>query len=259
MRCMHEASLWRDNCFVTLTYGRDQLPAYGSLDHRDFQLFMKRLRKYSETPVRFYMSGEYGPLNSRPHYHACLFNFNLSDGIPAGKSDAGEVFFNSPTLTKLWGLGNTSIQPLTRQAAGYCARYIMTKQLGQDDKSGLEVIDEETGEIHYKRPEYNAMSLRPGIGRAWFERYHRDVFPADLVVVDGRQVKPPKRYYAWLKKLADVGPVPNRHVTGMGLDALDFKRQQRAAASAPDNTDERRRVRRIVQEARVRSLQRTDL
>ena len=74
---MHEASLWRDNCFVTLTYGRDQLPAFGSLDHRDFQLFMKRVRKYSETPVRFYMSGEYGPQNSRPHYHSS-FSISIS-------------------------------------------------------------------------------------------------------------------------------------------------------------------------------------
>ena len=26
LRVMHEASLWEENCFVTLTYGRDQLP-----------------------------------------------------------------------------------------------------------------------------------------------------------------------------------------------------------------------------------------
>ena len=259
MRCMHEASLWRDNCFVTLTYGRDRLPAFGSLDHRDFQLFMKRVRKYSETPVRFYMSGEYGPQNSRPHYHSCLFNFNLNDGVPAGKSDAGEVFFKSPTLDRLWGLGHSSIQPLTRQTAGYCARYIMTKQLGQDDKSGLEYLDPETGEIRMKRPEYNAMSLRPGIGRGWFDKYHRDVFPADRVVVDGREIKPPKRYYAWLAKLADVGPLPGRYTCGQALDAMEFRRQQRAAASAPDNTDERRRVREVVQKARVRNLQRGSL
>ena len=44
LRVMHEASLHSENCFVTLTYGRDKLPPDGSLEHRDFQLFMKRLR-----------------------------------------------------------------------------------------------------------------------------------------------------------------------------------------------------------------------
>ena len=40
-RCMQEASQHERNCFITLTY-RD---APESLDYRDFQLFMKRLRK----------------------------------------------------------------------------------------------------------------------------------------------------------------------------------------------------------------------
>ena len=31
LRVMHEASLWDENCFVTLTYGRDKLPPLGSL------------------------------------------------------------------------------------------------------------------------------------------------------------------------------------------------------------------------------------
>ena len=44
LRVMHEASLWPVNCFVTLTYGRDQLPPHGSLCHEDYQKFMKRLR-----------------------------------------------------------------------------------------------------------------------------------------------------------------------------------------------------------------------
>lgn len=252
---MHEASLWPRNCFVTLTYGRDQLPALASLDHRDFQLFMKRLRKSSKSPIRFYMAGEYGPLNSRPHYHACLFNIDFPDQVPAGKSDAGEVFYNSPALDELWGLGKCSVQPLTRQSAGYCARYIMTKQLGQDAEKGLEVLDPETGEIQLKRAEYNAMSRRPGLGAAWLAKFHTDVYPHDAVVVDGRKIKPPKFYDRQLKKLADVGPV-RKLPAGERLDHIEFKRQQRAAASAPDNTDERRQVRKQVQMARVRSLQR---
>lgn len=46
---------------------------------RDWQLFMKRLRKYfsdNEVPfnIRYYMVGEYGKKTRRPHYHAVFWN-----------------------------------------------------------------------------------------------------------------------------------------------------------------------------------------
>mgnify|MGYP006865170730 CR=1 FL=1 len=42
LRCMHEASLHLDNCFITLTYNDDNLNTKGSLVKADFQKFMKR-------------------------------------------------------------------------------------------------------------------------------------------------------------------------------------------------------------------------
>ena len=45
MRCMHEASLYPKNCFVTLTYDDDHLPENGSLRPADMTKFLKRLRK----------------------------------------------------------------------------------------------------------------------------------------------------------------------------------------------------------------------
>jgi len=45
MRCVHESSLYDDNCFITLTYDDEFLPAGGTLVKRHFQLFIKRLRK----------------------------------------------------------------------------------------------------------------------------------------------------------------------------------------------------------------------
>lgn len=42
---MHEAQLHQENCFITLTYNDEHLPKDQSLVYRDFQLFMKRLRK----------------------------------------------------------------------------------------------------------------------------------------------------------------------------------------------------------------------
>ena len=80
VRCVHEASLYKNNCFVTLTYSDDKLPSDGSLHFDHFQKFMKRLRRfYDDSRIRFFHCGEYGEQYSRPHYHCCLFNFDFVD------------------------------------------------------------------------------------------------------------------------------------------------------------------------------------
>lgn len=45
MRIIHEASMYDNNCFITLTYSPENLPPDGGLRKKHFQLFMKRLRK----------------------------------------------------------------------------------------------------------------------------------------------------------------------------------------------------------------------
>lgn len=52
MRCVDEASLYRDNSFITLTFDPKFLPNNRSLDVSIFQKFMKRLRK-EVAPLRF--------------------------------------------------------------------------------------------------------------------------------------------------------------------------------------------------------------
>ena len=82
MRCVHEAAAYDCNAFITLTYDEENLPADGSLNYDHFQLFMKRLRKAIEpNKVRFYMCGEYGEENGRPHFHACLFGYDFPDKV----------------------------------------------------------------------------------------------------------------------------------------------------------------------------------
>jgi len=243
LRCMHEASLWDDNCFITLTYARDCLPPNGSLCHADYQRFMKRLRK-KKGKVRFYMCGEYGPLNGRPHYHGCLFGVDFKDRVPRGTSNSGELFYSSAELEELWTHGNVSVQNLTNETAGYCARYIMKKALGENAKTAYTRVDED-GVIIELTPEYAAMSLKPGIGAAWFNEYMRDVFPHDHVVQNGVERTPPKYYDRLYKKTNDAK-----------IDDVEFARQKRAISARPENTDERLGVREKVHEAKVRSLRR---
>ena len=85
-RCMNEAQLYDQNCFVTLTYDKDPGP---SLRYKDFQKFMREVRKkksyfdvttWSYVP-RFFMSGEYGESNGRPHFHALLFGRSFQIGV----------------------------------------------------------------------------------------------------------------------------------------------------------------------------------
>ena len=38
------------------------------------------------------------------------------------------------------------------------------------------------------------MSRRPGIGKLWFDKYHKNTFDNDRVIMRGKQLKPPKYY-----------------------------------------------------------------
>jgi len=243
LRCMHEAALHEENCFITLTYARDCLPPDGSLCHADFQKFLKRVRK-KKGKCRFYMCGEYGPLNERPHYHACLFGLDFTDRVPQGKSESGEIYYDSKELSDLWGHGMVSVQNLNAKTASYTARYIMKKALGTTKTSAYAQIDED-GVCKELKPEYAAMSLKPGIGAGWYDKYMRDVYPHDFVIQDGVERTPPKYYDKLFKRSKD-----------MRLDNVEFARQKRAMSARGDNTDERRAVREKVHEAKVRNLKR---
>jgi hypothetical protein len=188
MRCVHEAALHEDNCFLTLTYEDRKLPESGSLDHKDFQDFMKRLRRrYEPRKIKYYMCGEYGEDTKRPHYHACLFNFDFADKT-IYKTQNGFNLYNSDTLHDLWGHGYCVIGDVTFDSAAYVARYIMKK------------INGDAADLHYGdlKPEYNAMSN--GIGKEWFNKFKDDVFPGDFVVMNGKKVAVPKYYEMLLDK-----------------------------------------------------------
>lgn len=178
VRCMHEASLWERNCFVTLTYDAQHLDPGGSLVPDHFVRFMKRLR-HVERGVRFFQCGEYGEKLGRPHHHALLFNCEFSDKQPLGNG-----LWTSEELSRLWPYGFSSIGEVTFQSAGYVARYALKKVKGHKAAE------------HYggKVPEYLTMSRRPGIGRGWIEKFASDVYPSDELVVNGVATKPP-RYY----------------------------------------------------------------
>lgn len=191
-RIDNEASLYPENCFITLTYSPENLPANGSLQPRDFQLFFKRLRKLYGAKIRFYMCGEYGDQTSRPHYHACILNFDFPDKKLWRKTSRGDLIYRSPSLERLWPYGNSEIGNVTFESAAYCARYITKKVTGKNADAHYTRLDPETGELIQLHPEYCNMSRKPGIGAPWLEKFSADVYSYDrLVIRGGIKVPPP--------------------------------------------------------------------
>jgi len=237
VRCMHEASLYDDNCFITLTYSPENLPEGGSLVYEHFQKFMKRLRKrFTGRKIRFYMCGEYGEKNSRPHYHAILFNCKFDDLVPWSKSGSGEIIYRSKALEELWPFGHSTVGSVTLQSAGYVARYVMKKINGERAASHYERVDGETGEISNLIPEFNRMSLKPGIAQGWFDKFYSDVYPIDAVVLEGGQTMKPPKFYDL--KYDAIEPYE--------FEAIQQARILRALARAEEHTPDRLAVKEEV-------------
>lgn len=246
VRVMHEASLYQRNCFLTLTYDDAHLPAGGSLHYPDFQRFMKRLRKRYGNGVRFYMCGEYGDKNDRPHFHAGIFGLDFHEDRTSWMLRRDYQIFRSPTLEILWPFGMSEIGELTFQSAAYMARYVLKKVNGDLADDHYARVDESTGEVRWLTPEFTHMSLKPGIGAGWYSKFHTDVFPHDRVVVNGVETKPP-RYYDSLLRRSDPSM----------LEGIKEARVVQARERFADNTDERLKVRETVAKARLSLLKRS--
>jgi hypothetical protein len=248
MRITHEASLYENNCFITLTYDDEHVPPDYGLRKDHFQKFMKRYRKSIEPlKIRFYHCGEYGEENLRPHYHACIFNHNFDDRIHHTTTNDVPLY-TSERLNKLWGKGFTTIGDVTFDSAAYCARYV-TKKITICDESDPNLfehynrVDSETGEYTIVSPEYSTMSRRPGIARQWFKKYHADMYPWDEVIIKNNPVKPPKYYD---KLFEELDPVAYKTLKQTRLDAVDFSEQ----------SDKRLATRKNVKLAQLQQLKR---
>lgn len=147
IRCTLELQQHESAVFTTLTYDETHNP--GTLQRRDLQLWLKRLRS-SNGPIRFFASGEYGETTKRPHYHAIIY---------------GMAVQQQQQIQTSWGQGHTHTVPITAARIAYVAGYT-SKKAGQ--RRSNETVDPETGEVY--QPPFIQMSRRPGIGghaRQW--------------------------------------------------------------------------------------------
>jgi len=192
---MHER-----NSFLTLTYSDEFLPKDGNLRYGDFQKFCKRVRKVCG-PFRFYMCGEYGDKDRRPHYHCILFGLDFFEDRQVWKRGSGGTLYRSELLETLWPYGHSLIGAFSFESAAYVARYVMKKVTGDAARDHYKVVDEDTGEVTWLTPEFTRMSLKPGIGATFFDQFHKDIFPGDFVVSRAMKVRPPRYYDKRLKRM----------------------------------------------------------
>jgi len=253
VRCVHEASLYEDNCFVTLTYSDDFLPPNSTLVKEHVQLFMKRLRDYvfRSSPegrldpsqnvtdgqakrVRFLACGEYGDNFGRPHYHLLIFNYDFPDRVFFDVQN-GFNLYRSSILESLWPFGFSLVGDVSFESAAYVCRYVLKKVSGELAEGWYD------GRI----PEFSLRSLKPGIGAPWLERYQKSVFPDDFIVIRGGVRCKPPRYY-------DV----KLNLTNPELYASIKLKRKEMASKSKHNSPERLAVRRRVKLAQTKMLKR---
>jgi hypothetical protein len=191
------------------------------------------------------MAGEYGENFGRPHFHACIFGHDFHDKELWSRSPSGSMLYRSKDLELLWPFGYSSIGDVNFESAAYVARYIMKKITGKEAEYHYKYCDLETGELIEKIPEFNKMSLKPGIGQEWYKRYKSDVYPHDYVVIRGKKVKPPKYYD---KLYSREFPYE--------MDEIKYQRENSAKLNYLDNTLDRLAVKETIAKVRLDKLKR---
>ena len=217
IRCVHEAKMHEHNIFLTLTYDEDHLIS-DRLIYSDFQNFMKSLRERVNRGVEdpderrkryipYMVTGEYGEINKRPHWHAILFNYRPSDSKFKYSTELGERVFDSEFISSLWKRGNIEFGSVTYDSAGYVARYAAKKLVhGKDEEHDYHPI--------------HRISQRRAIGRSWIEKYYKHTFENGFVVLpNGQTDKIPRYYIDWCKEhqpkvyeyyVSEVQPIINK-------------------------------------------------
>lgn len=164
-RLLLEGLLHAESSFVTVTYTDEHLPLIAgrpSLRRADYRAWLKRLRSRMQEIVpgwklRFFLVGEYGDVEGRPHFHAALFGYRgceFGDWFVYSGQKRRECKCVSCGLIRLtWGKGRIHQGCVERKSMQYLAGYTVKGMTNDNDRR-----------LDGREPEFARMSLRPGIG-----------------------------------------------------------------------------------------------
>lgn len=214
LRCSYELREHKKACFLTLTYEKTD----GSLNHRDVQLFLKRLRKkIYPLDIRYFGCGEYGSKGKRPHYHMILFGFDFPDKKFYKKSKKNEILWRSRLLEKLWPLGFSSIGNANEQSIKYCTLYLTKTNLIYEKVPHYDFDEFGEAKLLYneyvsdvKEP-YLFMSRKPGIGSKHFLKTYSG---ATELWLSGRSCSIPQYFLKMVSHDCFMRIKNKRHVIG---------------------------------------------
>lgn len=283
VRCVHEAHMYPQNAFITLTYD-DQHIGDNKLDYGHLQTFLKDLRNlrfskmlkdydrsrewfltlpkhqrkaiYEPYQTPFFATGEYGDLTKRMHWHILTFNFQPDDPTQPHTNELGDVTYSSQQLNELWPHGTrNNFGTVTFKSAGYVARYAAKKLVHGKDQ------DHEFQPIH-KRSSHHA------IGKKWLQKYYKtDCFNQGFIVLEGGiKTTIPRYYVKWLKD--HDSEYYGRYVTGLRAKAQSIASKKaeslqketnrineiRLAQGKMDFQISKNSVRKIIAEDRIKKL-----
>lgn len=206
-RLMQEEKVSISAHFVTLTYDTRYVPisnnGFMTLRKKDFQDYMKRLRKLTDVKLKYYAVGEYGSQNKRPHFHAIIFGVTDEKLFADAWGINGEQF------------GGIFVGKVTTDSVAYTMKYIdkpstLVKKYSRDDRS----------------PEFSLMSK--GLGASYItdatRKYHKDDLTRNYVnKLSGHRVPMP-RYYR-NKILSDIEKAAQVDIIQVAIaDAQNYDR-----------------------------------
>lgn len=181
VRILLEASLYKENCFITLTY-RDGFLPKDNKPHRDeIVKFFKRLRSKIDKPIRYFYCGECGSETGRAHYHAIIFGYDFPDRVLLSRTSKGSLIYRSSLLESCWQFGMSSVGDVEPGSACYVAQYSMKKKLtGENDGS------------------FVGMSRMPGLG---CEKFNIRWFSSDTIYCALGEATIPRFFHKLLEGL----------------------------------------------------------
>lgn len=190
-RCLLELPYHSSSCMITLTFSDEGLLKhnleYGSvnsLEKREIQLFLKRLRKYTGLKLRYFAVGEYGENNThRPHYHILLYGIDADNPIFDGKVPVYKkgmlhhfYIFNGISAWR-YGQVEVSAGKITPGAVSYMLKYFLKQ-------SNKEVTD--------RNPMFVMMSRKPGIGYLGIKEHFKTLVNNGYASLGVRKVRIPR-------------------------------------------------------------------
>lgn len=162
-RCYLESKIYKQNCFITLTYNNKKIPKIKgkyTLKKEDLTKFKKSLREHlyrkfkKRVKIKTFECGEYGTEKGRPHYHMLIWGYRPEDLKYFKQNKYGNKYYTSKEIKKIWGKGFIIIGNVETESANYVARYIRK----ENKKDYIDI-----------EPAYCNMSRKEGIGKKYWE------------------------------------------------------------------------------------------